>query len=473
MIFSRSNHLFRAILSLSLCLACATAMKVASAAAAAPGFPVKLSTNGRYLVDQNHVPFFMHGDTGWSLIVGLTKTETERYLEDRRQKGYTAILVNLLEHKFADHPPNNRDGVGPFVTPGDFSTPNEAYFKHADWVIRKAEEKNILVFLFPCYFGVGGGDEGFWKELNASGARKCREYGRFLGKRYRPFTNIIWVHGGDYSPPDQSEGMSYALEILLGIKENDPDKLHSYHGVRSTTSVDHAKFAPYLQLNGVYTGDDLGRKGATPAEPYTMSLKAYNRPDAKPNYLIEARYEDLTGSTYGGTYTADRGRLRRQAYWAILGGCAGHFFGNHPIWPFRPGWDGPNGIGSAGNEDMGRLKLVFTSRAWHTLVPDQDHTAVTAGYGVFGQPDYVTAARSEDRSLVMAYVPPTRTAARTLRVDMTRLRGSVRAQWFNPGTGSYSTIPGSPFPNTRSQELTTPGDNGTGADDWVLVLESR
>jgi hypothetical protein len=28
------------------------------------------------------------------------------------------------------------------------------------------------------------------------------------------------------------------------------------------------------------------------------------------------------------------------------------------------------------------------------------------------------------------------------------------------------------MPNSGSRDFTTPGDNGTGANDWVLVLES-
>lgn len=461
------------IINASLLLALCVGADLPEPGSVRASLPVSLSANGRHLVDKNGSPFFIQGDTAWSLLVGLNKADSERYLDQRARVGYTALIVNLIEHKFTVNPPNNSDGAGPFLTPGDFSTPNEDYFKHTDWVLRRAEEKGIIVFLFPCYFGYGGGDEGWWKELNSNSAQKCRGYGRFLGRRYRNFANIIWVHGGDYSPPDDTVGMTRALEILSGIKENDPTKLHSFHGVRSTTSLDHARFAPLLDLNAVYTGDDLGRKGMTPDEPYRISLRAHNRANFKPHYLIEARYEDLTGSTYGGTYTRDRGRLRRQAYWAILSGATGHFFGNHPVWPFRPGWEGPDGIGSPGNQDMERLQGLFTSRAWHTLVPDQEHMAVTAGYGVFGQSDYVTAAGSADGSLVLAYVPPARAGASALRVDMSRMRGMVKAQWFNPGTGSYTTIHGSPFQNAGPREFITPGENGTGADDWVLILESR
>jgi hypothetical protein len=59
------------------------------------------------------------------------------YLEDRRQKGFNSIIVELTEHLVTADPPKNRYGDAPFATPGDFSTPNEAYFAHADWVVRK------------------------------------------------------------------------------------------------------------------------------------------------------------------------------------------------------------------------------------------------------------------------------------------------------------------------------------------------
>ena len=51
----------------------------------------------RHVVDQSGAPFLIHGDTPWSLISGLTKDEAEQYLENRRQKGFNSIIVNLIE----------------------------------------------------------------------------------------------------------------------------------------------------------------------------------------------------------------------------------------------------------------------------------------------------------------------------------------------------------------------------------------
>lgn len=164
--------------------------------------PLGVSANRRHLVDANGSPFLMIGDTAWFLIPNATKLETEEYLENRRQKGYNAVLVEMItqDPNYVLNPPRNRDGDGPFTTPGDFSTPNEAYFAHVDWVVSKAAEKGILVFLFPAYMGYGGVDE-WWGQIIANGPTKCRGYGRYLGNRYRNFTNVVWVHGGDFNPP--------------------------------------------------------------------------------------------------------------------------------------------------------------------------------------------------------------------------------------------------------------------------------
>src|SRR5690348_12742655 len=102
-----------------------------AASMAADRYPLRVGPDHRHLIDQNGEPFLVQGDAPWSLIVGLTNEEAEKYLETRRQQGFNSIIVNLIEHKFRG--PVNRYGEGPFLTAGDFSTPNEKYFEHADW----------------------------------------------------------------------------------------------------------------------------------------------------------------------------------------------------------------------------------------------------------------------------------------------------------------------------------------------------
>src|SRR5262249_8502647 len=116
-----------------------------------PVFPLARGPNqARYLVDQNGQPFFIAGDTAWSLIAQPDSDGAPLYLDDRHAKGVNAIVVNLIEHLYADHAPANNAGDAPF-TGRPSATPNEAYFAHADAIIDAAAERHIAVLLAPLY----------------------------------------------------------------------------------------------------------------------------------------------------------------------------------------------------------------------------------------------------------------------------------------------------------------------------------
>ena len=51
-------------------------------------------------------------------------------------------------------------------------------------------------------------------------------------------------------------------------------------------------------------------------------------------------------------------------------------------------------------------------------------------------------------------------------------RATTWRKGLDPTTGTFTATAGSPLANNGAREFTTPGDNGTGANDWVLVLEA-
>ena len=57
---------------------------------------LKVSENRRFLVFEDGSPFFYLGDTGWELFHRLNKEESEKYLENRRSKGFTVIQAVVL-----------------------------------------------------------------------------------------------------------------------------------------------------------------------------------------------------------------------------------------------------------------------------------------------------------------------------------------------------------------------------------------
>ena len=165
--------------------------------------------------------------------------------------------------------------------------------------------------------------------------------------------------------------------------------------------------------------------------------------------------------------------LRRQEYWSLLSGATGQFYGNRYTWQFADGWK--DHINTPGSAQVRYLAQLFTGRPWFRLVPDQRHQIITEGYGTFassgsvGSSDYVTAAATPDGRLAIAYL----SSGGKITVDMSRLAGTVQAQWYDPTNGTYAPVARSPFPNSGTVELTPPDKNADGDPDWVLVLTAR
>jgi hypothetical protein len=430
-----------------------------STEASQPALPLKTSENGRFLVDQRGEPFLVVGDTAWSLVVQPGEVDIDRYLEDRARCGFNSVIVNLIEHRFCTAPPRTRAGLVPFETAGDFSTPNPAYLDFAHRVVEKANDRGIVVWLFPAYLGSGGGDEGFFREMKASGRARLRAYGRFVGQRFKDLPNVVWVVGGDFTP-DRGD-LWTVTEVAEGIREVDDVHPISGHGAPSSTSAVGA-FGDrgWLTVDAVYSYEK---------ELFRPMLAGYRRRPVRPFVLMESVYE--------GEHDSRPELIRRQAYWAMLSGACGQFLGNNPIWHF----DGPGlypakatwreALDGAGSRDMARLRRVFAGRPWHRLVPEADHTIVTDGYGR-GESTALTA-QTDDRRLSITYVPSTGTGPRTLTVSLGQFAGPVKARWYNPTDGRYAEVDDTPRADREARVFRTPGDNGTQTNDWLLILEVR
>jgi uncharacterized protein DUF4038/collagenase-like protein with putative collagen-binding domain len=409
-------------------------------------FPLRVSSDGATLTGDNGTPFLLHAEAAWSLIAQLDTAGAMQYLADRHKRGVTAVLVNLIEHLFADNAPANAAGDQPFTTPGDFSTHNEAYFAHADRVIDLAASQGIAVLLTPSYLGYSGGSEGWFQEMSALSAAKCRNYGDFVGQRYASRQNIIWVWGGDFTPPTGSAGETCMKAIRDGIMAAAPGALASAHWSPESNSLDETAFASSINLVGVYT--------------YQFVLQ--NCRDARadlprrPTYLIETCYE---GETIQGC-SGSAGEVRRRQWWGMLGCGAGEIAGNFKIWKFASGW--PQQLGSKVSLAEQRLLATAQLMAWQTLDLD-DALVADRGTGY----SEIAAARTADGKHALVYVPPD--GAATFTVDLGRMAGPVTAVWQDPTT-DHSVAAGDGL--TGSHGFTTPGDNSGGDGDWVLVLSS-
>ena len=434
-----------------------------------PAYPLRLSANHRYLVDRNDKPFLIVGDTPQDLMSRLTEKEADRYFADREAHGFNTmgwIDVTCAGHDSPDNKDSRTiDGILPFTgyVPGgtdyehyDLSRPNEAYFTRLDHIVGLAEKHGILVFLDPME------TNGWLPTLRNNGLAAAYSFGQYLGRRYKGFPNVAWISGNDFVTWKDPKDDALVQAVAKGIRSVAPEQLQTVElNYETSSSFDDSTWIPIIDLNGTYTYSPT----------YMQMLHSYNQKPIAPVFLLEAHY-DLENVGHPPDYGTPP-TLRREEYWTMLSGGTGQFYGNFYTWSFSPGWE--HYIDTWGVKQLTIWKNFFSSIPWYDLVPDQSHSVVTGGLGTFGEyttrpsnSDFSTAAKTQDGSFVVVYMP----TARTIAVNMAALRTPARAEWFDPTDGAYTVVPGGPFANRVTRQFSPPGTNHDGNSDWVLILRA-
>lgn len=429
----------------------------------APKLPLRVSPDGRYLVQADGSPFFYLADTAWELLHRLDETDAERYLRNRAAKGFTVVMTVLLAELDGLNAPNAH-GERPLFD-NDPGRPNPAYMEHADRVIGMAEELGLVVALLPTW-----GDH-WHNRQNTPGPRIFDEtnagaWGRYVGERYRDRA-VIFVLGGDRNP-ETAEDRDIVASMARGLKETAPNNLVTYHprGPGRSSLFFHGE--PWLDVNMIQSSHTGRGADASVNVTWDRLLEP-----AKPTLDGEPRYEALMVDFYlagaNPMLRFDDYDVRVAAYRAMLAGAAGHTYGNNNIWQMwtperRPvlGADIPwyEALDHPGAFQMGLMRRLLASRPWQSLVPDQELLVGTNPPGAGA----MRAAVAADRSFALVYTP----LGEQVAVNQDRLgKPELTYWWYDPRYGCAFKI--ATATGTGAQFLTPPS-SGRGCD-WVLVID--
>ena len=272
-------------------------------------------------------------------------------------------------------------------------------------MIRLAGRYGMVVFLDPI-------ETGSWLSvLQSNGLAKAFAYGRYLGKRYAKFPNIVWMSGNDFQDWKNPSSDALVLAVAKGIRSTDHRHIHTVElNYTVSSSLDDAQVATGDRARCRVHVQRHVRRGAQGVQPEARrSRSSWSKPATR------------TSRTSSPISPGVPQTLRRQEYWTMLSGATGQLYGNHYTWQFLPDWK--SHLDTPGTEQIGYLVKLFAGRPWYRLVPDQKHTLLTSGYGTstsdgnVQSSDYVTAARTPDGKLAMAYLP----TVRTVTIDTSKL----------------------------------------------------
>ncbi len=394
-------------------------------------YPLRVSDNGRYFVDQQGKPVFWLGTTQWQLFREYKLEDARTILEKTKSHGFAFAQVMLLG--VGDGTKTNVYGEKPW-TSVDPLTPNEAYFKHVDAVLEIARENNVVISLTLFHQR--------WRKLITE--QNARGWARWLAQRYKDVPNIVW----SMTPEAKPEFVPVLRELAAGLRAGDGGS----HLI--TFKPDPAPYSSSFIHGESWLDFDSMQTWKSVELIFPFVTKDYNLKPVKPVLMAEGAYEH--GSEYGFDVTPLW--IRRQAYYSYLAG-AHHTYGHNDGWRVLPTWK--QALDAPGAVQLGTLKKIFEARKeWWYLVPDQ--TIFASGGNTSGQVLNL-AARHKDGRWLMAYLGD----KANFSIDRNKFTAGKQASafWIDPRTGASVSI--GKVPNSGVGEFTTP----EGWEDALLILE--
>jgi hypothetical protein len=419
--------------------------------------PLRISENRRFVLRADGSPFFWLGDTAWELFHRCNREEADLYLDDRASKRFTVIQAVVLAELDGLNTPNSL-GHKP-LHDNDPAKPNEEYFKHVDYVVRKANSLGMFIGMLPTWGDKfnkiwGAGPEVFTPE-------NARVYGRFLGQRYKD-ADIIWILGGD-RPLHSDHHLRIIRSMAEGITEGDGGRhLKGFHPPGGDSSSTYVHAEPWLDFHAIQSGHVRDK------DNYHMIERDRNRLPFRPCVDMEPGYEDHPNSFNLDKGWLDEHDVRKSLYCSLFAGAFGYTYGCHDIWQmYMPGrnpiswartpWK--DAIHFPGSAQIQHARALMESRPFTTREPAQWLIKSDVG----SAESHIRATRAADGSYAMVYLP----VGQRVTIDMTKISGKAKAWWYNPRTGAATEI--GEFDNVETRQFTCMYDKG--GRDWVLVLD--
>ncbi len=335
--------------------------------------PLKVSSNKRYLTYADGTPFFYLGDTAWEIYQRLKREEADQYLQDRADKGFTVIQAAVLAEQDGLRRPNPYGHVP--LHNMDPTRPNEAYFKHVDYVVNKTQELGMYTALLPTW-----GDK--WNNWWGIGPQifnpqNARTYGAWIGKRYKGKA-VIWVLGGDRIPSkpvhyQTIRAMAEGIRSAVGKSQ-----LITYHPHYGRSSAEFFNDDLWLDFNFVQSGNKT-------ASNYKLINAAYAKTPAKPVMDSEPIYEGSRTKNLIRIPTGivDAYPMRQSAYWSLFAGAFGYTYGHLSVYLFkRDAKHYRKALNAPGAVQMTYVRRLMEARRMTSIVPDQRLIADGLGEGV-------------------------------------------------------------------------------------------
>jgi hypothetical protein len=397
---------------------------------------LRLAENRRHLEQADGTPFFWLSDTAWNGALKADERGWETYLTDRSAKGFTAVQFVTTQWLAAA---GNADLRLAYLGREKISIDPE-FFRWMDQRVDALNAHGLIaapVLIWAAHWNPRTLDLNPGTSLPDD---QIIVLARYMVARYGAH-QVIWILAGDSDY--RGERAERWRRIGSAVFGDHPARLATMHPAGKTWVGGEFRSEPWYSFIGYQSGhgdSDADLRWLTEGPP----SQQWRAAPVLPIINLEPNYEGHRGYTHRKPFDAHA--VRRAAYWSLLvSPPAGVSYGAHGIWSWELSPEVPMNHPSTGvalpwfeamklpgSTSMKHLKALFSSLDWWTLLPDQELIAEQPG--VVSPQDFIAAARSEDGSLALVYIPE----GGKVTLKMEGMKLPVTAQWFDPATGLRS-----------------------------------
>ena len=455
-----------------------------------------VSPNGHYFQTSDGEPFFYQGDTAWEIFYRATREDVDLYLNDRASKGFNVVQAvgigefgGPLGENAYGHPPLEIKILNGERTASALTLGSEDFWTHVDYVVEKAAALGVYIAFVPTW-------GRYWVSYKPAdrvfSLSSIRQYGQFLGTRYRDADNIMWILGANVEA-DAAEDQEIVRALASGLREaggKTTDDL-PFVGRRSVERRRPAIFGEFLSSGSLGRFQHATVRARTGVQSIASSQKLHTWPRCRrpvqrsharagearrgrraalrrsPNRLLSDRIRYIDRFRYSATALLDAISGLQPAIRTVITPY-GSFFKkgappvNDPVTNWRDSLRAP------GAGQIQHARRLLESRPYFTRIPDdsvivpdqQTKGRVVPGAGT----KRFVATRDSNGRYIMVYVP----TGRTFVVDVSSLKcESIAAWWFDPRTGSAESLGVFGAAERLTFISPSPGEDV----DYVLVLD--
>ena len=424
--------------------------------------PWPSSVANRKVLDQYGDVYLIRTFSSWAMASNLSNAAITTALEGVAANGFNGVTVWIGggANYGADWSPRYQHQVTgqSFWTGTPWASPLGGAWASLDHLVTEARRLGLFVWMS---LNGGFGSFGARADWERVANTDMHDAGVAVASRYRSAPNVGWHVMFDDNIATTAPAGQRIEAFFDGVNDTEgastrPVRWLEVANGSSTNEQGWLKTANFhATINSWY---EYGSNSAEIAESGYAEVASVPVGDSEPPYDGAPHYVGNAGQ-----------QLRERSYATFLEGGSLINYGHEDWWRF--GLTGLYSDGLTWPQVQSDADSVQQAHAWDLLDdyvadPTWSPTGTFLTTGTGSGDTKAAAGRSETAAI--AYFP----TARPITIDTSALPGTkpVRLRWYDPTTGSYTTIITSES-QEANRSVPYPSAHPDGSNDWILVVE--